>query len=150
MSTTLLMDSRFQSERTLNPQHTSLSGCHHTIDSPWRKYPVLDPSKNFQRASSFGNYWKSGKDPFRNHPISGLHSSPTGKWVSPHNQQAAAAPPIWIQHHPPNDRRDPMRPPGFLCFLSLPSFVELNRLKALLFQYGCNLHASSFIIQAKP
>ena len=21
--------------------HTGLSGCHHTIDSPWRKYPVL-------------------------------------------------------------------------------------------------------------
>lgn len=107
--------------------------------------------QNFSKSFILGNFLEIRK---RSHleitPISGLHSSPTGKWVSPHNQQAAAAPPIWIQHHPPNDRRDPMRPPGFLCFLSLPAFVELNRLKALLFQYGCNLHASSFIIQAKP
>ena len=87
------------------------------------------------------------KDPFRNHPISGLHSSPTGLeqsvlTISKLQQlrqfgSSTILQMIGVSESSPGEEASYVFPiSSCLCFL--------NRLKALLFQYGCNLHASSF------
>lgn len=75
------------------------------------------PLTYFQRASSLGI---GNLEIF----INCLHSSHR-QLFSPHNQQAAAALPIWIQHHPRNDTSLPSSSydASYASYLFLPLFL---------------------------